>query len=313
MIKAAKIISIILTLLTYACGSGGGSEAGNAERSVIGSVTSNNPNLAKAMNFSQKAAADFCVADQIIATDSSAQTTNAVLTDNCSFTLALATGQSYSLAILLEGEFIANVLFNNGPNTLNSNFMLVSSGNGDIDLGELSIINLTARPGQEPSRQTDFDDDGIFDFDDEDDNDDGEDDVDEEDCDFDGIFDDFDDIDEGCEDEVDEEGGTPEILEIFPSDDAGIDNNNRIEVDEEISARFDCEIDEDSVDDASFVIESDDHTVTCEYETDDDEIVCEHDDDEFDEDTIYEASIDGIFCENSEEAETLTWRFRTEN
>lgn len=165
---------------------------------------------------------------------------------------------------------------------------------------------LTCFPN-EPAKQNDRDGDGVNDFEDTDDDDDGLSDDEEEDCDLDGFFDDSDDDDSECDVDGDEETG--ELLEVEP------DNNETfVELDEEIEARFDCEIDESTVNATTFSVTSATDTITCSFDFSGsgEKIECEHDDDEFLPGTVYTATVDGVKCVDGTVVETESWSWTTD-
>jgi hypothetical protein len=277
-----SFLQLILIVLPFAislssCGGGaeGGSEFGNPTRAVIGTLVSDgtlasNNALSKIAGlFIHSAyAAQGCPADQVIATDSRAQTTAVEIADDCSFDLELSTDKAYSVSFTSGDTFVATLIVNNSPNTLRSTVFFVSEDAADLDLGVVTISDNEAIPENEPAEQNDQDEDDVDDYDDEDDDGDGVEDEGEEDCDLDDYEDDYDE-DDPCEEE-DEDDSIAEILEVIPNHE-----EEYVALDEIVVVRFDCAVDESSVTDETFRVESDEDVIDCEFAFSDEDSVVE--------------------------------------
>lgn len=304
-------LAIILILIaSLNCGDNtlGGTEAGNPAtiREVIGTVANNTSTSA---NFAL--ASESCPADQIIATDSTAQTTTATINSNCSFSLNLTPQKAYVLSLLLNDSFMATVIFNNNSNTLSSTVIIVSSGTTAIDLGVVTINGSTATPENQPASQSDLDDDDIFDFDDDDDDNNGVSDDAETDCDLDGYQDSYDDDDDSCDDDSEdietEDTEQAIVFEVNPKNGA-----SNIQTNEDIEARFGCEIDLTTVNNTNFQVTSETETITCDFESSssDTRIDCEPESD-FEINTTVTVTLNGIQCASGDTVSTITWSFAT--
>ena len=307
--------TIVFCCLLAACGSGGGSEIGNPNdtvlRPLIGTVSVGG-NASQNKSVSTKSVlGDLCGADTIQATDVAGSTENAELSDDCSFELNLTPGKPYLLGFIRDEAFIASLIVRNSSTTLETSIVFIAAGADPVDLGEVLIVGNRAIPGIQPATQNDRDGDGVADFDDDDDDNDGTSDDDEEDCDLDGFLDDDDDdICEAGDEDEDEESAS--VLEVQPRNNQGITFGSPVNLDEEIEVRFACEIDPDSVTDATFVVSSSGDNITCEFEIDNDEVNCKHEDDLFVANTTYTATLDGVFCENGDPVASTTWSWKTE-
>ncbi len=309
-------VMMITWLFLSQCGgsSQGGTEAGNppASRTVTGTVSPDS----SALQAASLSAAD-CGADTIIATDTSAQSTMASLDEDCVFTIDLSTGKAYALSFVLNDAFVASMIFTNSATLFESSYMLVSAGNGIVDLGMVSILSGIATPSNQPASFFDWDEDGSFDFDDEDDDNDGVADDDEEDCDLDGLDNDYD--EDACEEEDeddssdDAEDALAEVLEVLPANDTTFTNTSRyVDLDQQVRLRFSCEIEPDSFDETTFeILSEDDEVIAWECEFSDDEVECEHED--FEPLTIYTATVSGVLCDDGREVSAESWSWKTKD
>ena len=283
----------------------GGSEFGNPSRPVMGTVVEDAGASLK------KQTTGGCPADQVIATDSSAQTTLASIDETeCSFDMELVVDRSYVISFVLGDEFVATLIVRKNSSSLRSNVVFIAQAALAMNLGNITIIDNEAFPENEPYSQNDQDEDGTDDFDDEDDDGDGILDDEEEDCDLDGFLDEDDEDDLDCdEDEGDEEDIAEFIVEVSP-----FNEEEFVDLDEEISVLFSCEVDEESVTEETFVVQSDDDALSCEFEfSDSGEVVtCEHDDQDFLPDTIYTATVDGVTCEDGTGIEADSWSWTSD-
>lgn len=317
-----RTIIIILFLSIYSCGSTssglGGSEFGNPTRPVTGSLVSETAN--GGVNL---AITDDCPADQIIAVDSTAQTTIAAVNVNCSFTINLVVNKAYAINFVLNDQFVASMIFNNSLDTLSSPVFIISAGDTTINLGIVTISGTIAAPETEPAEQNDQDGDGVNDFDDDDDDNDGSSDDQDEDCDLDGFTDDYDEDDDDCD--VEEEGGATggdgedadgtiaKVLEVRPPNDDDLSaEEDFVNVNESVEVRFGCAVDTSTVNGTTFrIADAANNSVSCsfQFESNNTRVECEHDD--FSPDTIYTATLTGIQCEDGTTIETATWTWRT--
>lgn len=167
----------------------GGSEAGNPSlRDVTGSVSDSQAS-APGLWLRQAYASGSCPADQVISTNTLAETSSVDIASDCSFTLSLEVGNSYSLSFWKDQTVVGILVFQATTNSESSQFTL-TQGDTAVDLGVIFLGSGTASPQNNPLEQNDRDDDGVNDFDDTDDDDDGiDDDEDYLDCDGDGILD----------------------------------------------------------------------------------------------------------------------------
>jgi hypothetical protein len=178
----------------------GGSEAGNPNfREVTGTV-SDSTTVAQAFTLFRTAqAATNCPADTIVAIDTLSNVAKANIASDCSFSLNLAVGHSYSINFTLDNVFVATMIFQATSTSESTNFEL-TAGDAAVDLGTVVISGIFANPEANPFEQNDQDDDGTNDFEDTDDDDDGvDDDEDYSDCDGDGFID-----EDSCEDSEEE-------------------------------------------------------------------------------------------------------------
>lgn len=319
-----QVIALLLIVLQVSCGGGsvGGTEAGNPpstlERSVIGSVPSATQNrVTQLLGVSLRA--DACAADRVIATNVSGDTVMADVSSSCTLQLVLPIDTAYSVSFVKNDAFIASMIFNNNPNTFASSYFVVSAGASPIDFGAIVFVNGVATPAVEPATQNDYDDDGVSDYDDDDDDEDGLSDEHEEDCDLNGLINDYDDP---CEDESDGDNGNDEdeevtatLLEVEPRNDRNLtDDEELVSLNETVQARFNCNVDFDSVTAFTFSIVATADTIECVYDVSDsgETIRCEHDDDPFLPDTTYTATLDGVTCDGGVPISAVSWSWKTE-
>lgn len=309
-------------LLTYsalcllaACGSGGGSEAGNPGdsvlRPIIGSVSSGGSGALN-RSLGKSTLGELCGADNVQAIDSTGSTSSSGLEDDCSFNLELAPGKSYLIGFIRDEQFIASLIVQNAAGALESSIVFLAAGADPVDLGEITIVGNRATPSAQPAQQNDRDGDGDDDFEDNDDDDDGVVDGDESDCDLDGFINDDDDDDSECESEDEESDNTAIVREVSPRNNEGISTGEPVGLDEDIEVRFGCNVDPASITAVTFAISADGDVVDCEFEIDNDEVHCLHEDDPFLANTTYTATLDGVQCENSDPVTSTEWSWKTE-
>lgn len=319
--KRALLISIVICACCLAsCGGDnaqGGSEFGNpSARDVRGTVENGSTTAAStllSLLIPTALAAGDCPAGQVIATDTGAQTVTADLDSNCAFSLSLVINKAYTISFTQGDQFVATMIFNHGFSTIAKRYLVVSAGSGAIDLGLIQIGGGKATPANQPAGQSDLDGDGIPDFDDEDDDNDGILDDDELDCDLNGILGDYDEDEDDCEENDSDEAI---VLEVYPYPDQGIDDeDDLVGLDEDVEARFSCEIDLTAFLPEMFYIASDTHEVECEYFSfDSDEgLLCDHQEDEFLPDTIYTATIQDLPCTDGQTVGAVFWSWQTES
>ena len=184
-----------------------------------GGAEAGNPPSARALAGTLPLEESACQADGVVATDSSGETITADVASDCSFSIELTIGKAYVVSFIKSDSFVASMIFNNGPGTLPSSVLVVSSGEAAILLGNITITDGVATPENEPAEQNDQDEDGVDDFEDDDDDGDEVSDDEEEDCDLDGFTDGLDEDDDcEAEEESDDESGD--------SDDDDSDNDN---------------------------------------------------------------------------------------
>lgn len=321
-----KLVVLMVLMALFQCGGSsslGGSEAGNpptstTTRLVVGTtdVSSTGSALIKYQTIGTT-----CGADQVIATNSSAETEIANISSDCSFELELEINKSYAFSFMLSNQFVASMIFNNGGSSLISNTFYLSSGNDSVNLGSILLGNSSSvQPETEPSSQCDADGDGVNDFEDSDDDDDGIDDDEELDCDFDGFLDDYDDDESECEDSSDSESGSDSesetdsntgttearIYEVLPKN-----NSENVSLSDDVEFRTSCEVDESTVTATSFtVVDSEENSIECSFEVDEDQVECQHED--FTESETYTASVSGIKCNDGQTIPSLTWSWTAE-
>lgn len=173
------LLILVLVLFSLSCGTGGstnndltgGSEAGNPPdiRNVIGEV----PQSSEASLRIAHQEAFSCQADEVTAINPDGNSFFADIESDCSFLLSLPIGDSYSLSFYLDESLVAEMVFDDNNDSTSPFLMIVSSGEEDINLGEIIFEGDIAYPEFEPSTQNDQDGDGLVDFDDEDDDGDG--------------------------------------------------------------------------------------------------------------------------------------------
>lgn len=193
---------ILFTLeLATACGSSsslGGSEAGNppdlTTRSLVGELVDSSASVSAFL------ASSSCPADTVIAVDSTGTSTTATVAEDCTFELVLTVDKAYALQFVLDDEFVASMIFQNGANLTQSSVFVITAGDTTVNLGLIQISSGQAIPSIEPATECDQDEDGIDDYDDEDDNNDGVSDDTETDCDDDGYLNSYDEDDSTCDD-----------------------------------------------------------------------------------------------------------------
>lgn len=308
-----SILTCILSLV--ACGGTGttSTDQNSATSSAVtlsGSVASssqNNSNLSKFL-------VQGCDADQVIATNSSAETVSAEVSDDCSFSLSLAIGESYSISFLEGGTFVASLVFDTGINGVSSSSLPVNDSGATVNLGSVTITGNVASAENEPLSQLDNDDDGIDDLSDTDDDDDGIEDTSEEDCDLDGVIDDFDDDDCGsvlAENSGDE--NTAGIYRVKP-----YNGNEEVDLNKKIRVTAACEVDSSTVTSENFKVVSDNgDEIACTYsistseENGFDHIKCEHDID-LEANMGYKIQFSGVQCLNGKDVQAFETEFTTE-
>lgn len=305
----------LLSMGTMACGtlsqlSDGISNAANdGEWSISGSV---NESANGASSVSKAVSSDGCVADQVIATDSQAETTTATVDENCAFTMTVPSGESYVVSFMLDGAFVGTLVFDSGIDGLTTSSLPLVTGSGDLELGTITMQGDLATPSQQPLDTIDRDADGVVDSEDPDDDGDNIPDDEELDCDYDGLVDDLDpDVAAVCDTRnFEEEGWVVAIKPHYGQEDVSVYRT--------IRALLSCRVDPDTVDPDTFRVYADDHEVQCEYDFGNWRrrphrhrrnhreierqvsplhiVKCRHYDDPFDTDTLYTVSIDGLEC-----------------
>lgn len=313
LMKNMFLCTIGLALLAGCGGGTSGSDSQEGTRVVTGTVSGSSGSS----NLVTRAASDDCVADTILATDTTGATTSASVADDCSFSLTLATGKSYVVSLLLGDEFVATLIFDSGIEGFSTSSLPLSDGSL-LDLGQITISGTVASAENEALDQCDNDGDGTSDLDDADDDEDGVEDEEEEDCDLDGFDDDEDEDDPDCETENGE--NEAQVLEVKPRNDPHTDRgDDRVDLDKEVKARLSCTVDRDTVTADTFRVISEDglHEVACTHEfsgsgRSGNRIACDHESDDFLADTVYVATIDGVMCEDGRTVSPRSWEWLTE-
>lgn len=302
-----RYLGIVLLLSLLGCsGATGGSEAGNPSRTVTGSVPASGSSALKLQSTFP------CLADTVIATNSRNEEVSATVQDDCSFTLNLPSDEAYQIDSELDGVYGATMTFENAPGRFSAPVMLISPGEDPISLDEITIVDETAIPGREPSRQNDQDGDGLPDFSEMDADGDGVPDTDEEDCDLDGIINDFDERNTDCEPAE----KTEKILETLPRNGEGQARRNKVKRAKEVKARFSCTVDPETVSRQTFRIfpqENPASFVSClfAFSNSSTTVECLHDE-ELAAGTVYEARLDGISCSDGTSLPSASWSWQTE-
>ncbi len=308
-----RICTILLTLalvaLVSSCGGNtGGSETGNpidtSLRTFMGDLPQNQTSAIKGTNLS-------CAADAIAAVDSVGTAVSSDVLADCSFEMRLPTGRAYSVILFNGGINTVSFAFVNGTGRLPSPVMYVSAGDLPIDVGNVTIAGGSATVAREPSEQNDRDSDSVADYDDPDDDNDGIIDEEEQNCDLDDFIDDDDEA-SPCTGAA--AAGTPQVLEVRPVNNEGIDEGTEsVALDEPVEVRFSCAVDPASVNASTFRVASDQGEIACTYETSDsgEQITCKHESREFAPVARYTATIDGIRCIGSDLLPTVSWSWMT--
>lgn len=296
----------------------GGASSGTATsttdsttRALTGSVDGGSSSVSALMALANTS----CLADTVIATDTTATTTTAEVAEDCSFSIDLATGKSYAISFLLDEEFVASLIFDSGISGFSGSSLPVSDGDGAIDLGTVTFSGFVALPEIEPLDQIDSDDDGVADSDDTDDDGDDVSDDEEEDCDLDGVSDDWDESEDAAACATD--SGDVAIFEVKPRNDPNPEEGEDfVDLDKEVRARIGCLVDTSTVTDTTFQVSSDSDAITCTFEFSDEgddhrKIKCKHEDQDFQASTLYTITLDGIQCEDGRSVESRSWSFMT--
>lgn len=318
MLNKLSIILMLLFAFSHCGGSSslGGTEAGNPDRLVFGTAASSTANLNSDTNLSL-ATLD-CANLTIIATNSQGQQVTGTFDSSCAFEINLPISRAYQIRVLQNSAELAELRFQRGVTQLQTNILYLDSATTALNLGTLQISGSIATPEFEPYERLDQDGDGIFDFDDSDDDDDGISDDEETDCDLDGFFDDEDE-DDSCDVSSDSEddgsdsdsgglSGQGQVLEVTPRN-----NQTDVDVERDIEIRFDCAVDDSTVDSSTITIESDTDDVECSFEIENENtrVSCEPEED-FLSSTTYTVTVDGVQCENGNEVEITEWSFTTQ-
>ncbi|HEX5038357.1 MAG TPA: hypothetical protein VFX30_14470 [bacterium] len=273
------------------CGGGaGGVEAGNPSQLVIGSLQD----------------AD-CGADRAVATDSAGNSVSTVIAPDCSFELNLPVPGAWLLDFTSGGTAAASASFDNSPKRFLSPAMNLSGGD-TIFLDRVSFYDGEASPSAEPSAQSDQDRNGLPDLFDQDDDADGIPDEDEADCDLDGIIDDFDAATSDC-------APDSAVSEVSPRNGEGTGaHGSKVKTNKDVRIRFSCTIDPSTLtpstleifpEDDPDAISSCDFTVLGTGKL----LRCAHPD--FSADTIYDARLEGVRCEDGSEIPAVSWSWKT--
>lgn len=308
-------VPLILCLGLSFCSSvnQGGSEAGNPPtsiRTVKGNVSATETTSSSLVKYHAHDVGNTCLADTLVAVDSSANEFETTVDAACNFSINLTINRAYELNFFLNEEFVAFMLFQNDSNAIITPVMILSASEDDMDLGVITFNNFECTPENEPASQNDQDLDGTFDFDDSDDDDDGTMDDDESDCDLDGFLDQFDDeFNENFDCDGEDDENIPDILDIYPWN-----GDEYIDLLGEVLMLFSCIIDPDTINASTFVItDPDDNQISCDYVANvfDNIIGCFHDSDPYIFDQTYTATVSGLECEDGTPVPDLSWTWFT--
>lgn len=316
MKRLFKLVPVLAGFLTVVGCGGGASETTTETTSTTRALTGNVDGGTASVSALKALANTACLADTVIATDTAAATTTADVAEDCSFSVDLATGKSYAISFLLNGEFVASLIFDSGISGFSGSSLPISDGDTAIDLGTVTFSGSTAIPEIEPLDQIDCDDDGIFDSDDDDDDGDDVSDDEEEDCDLDGVSDDWDESedDDACTTDL---GDVAQVYEVKPRNDPNPEEGEAfVDLDKEVRARIGCLVDTSTVTDTTFQVASESDTIACTFEFSDEgdshrKIKCKHEDQDFQASTLYTITLDGIQCEDGRGVESRSWSFMT--
>jgi len=309
--RRIRILILLLAggLLWHGCGSAdGGAEAGNPNRTVIGSVSSSS---IPALGISS---VPVCGADEVVATDSNNQSLGASVAADCSFRLTLLTPQAYRLDFQSGGQTISSMEFNNSPDRFPSPVMNLSPGSDTLTLNHITLKGGLATPSREPASQNDQDGDGVPDLLDDDDDNDGILDEDERDCDLDGILDDFDSDMSSCR--PTKKVPRNFVLEVTPRNGEGSgDHGITAGVDAEIKLRLSCPIDQTSIAASTLQIFPQDvptNVLECVFSLTEsgDQLRCDHPD--LLANTVYSAHFEGLLCEDGSGVPAAEWSWTTQ-
>lgn len=287
-----------------ACGGATGTQPStNSTSTVSGTVASSNASTST--NF---AVADYavsgCLADSVVATDSDLATTLASVDGNCQFELSLALNKSYSIAFLLEDQFVANLVFDSGNQMGMTSSLRLGQSALTLDLGQITVTGNSAIPQTNPLSLIDCDDDGVYDYDDSDDDGDGIEDESEEDCDLDGHLDDDDD---DCALDSNQQ-----VIRVKP-----YDGHGDVDLDKDIKVYTRCALDLTNFTAEQFqVVASDNTAVDCSYKYSSYDlhakIECEHIA-SLVPNTDYTVTVSGLVCSNGDSVPDVSFSFTTEN
>ncbi len=192
----SRIVTLFSLSFFIALAGLGGSQAGCSGPSE-GVFEGGNPALRTVQGKVAAADGGSCEADETIAIDSGLAQTTASVDAGCEFSLELTVGKAYSISLYLSDLFVAKMTFENDAETT-SDYFLLAEGETPIDLGTVTINGTTATPEIQPGTQSDWDGDGVVNWEDPDDDNDGTPDALEEDCDGDGVSDDLDEDTSQC-------------------------------------------------------------------------------------------------------------------
>lgn len=303
-------------LIVISCGGGSSGTTTNTTDSTTRALTGSVGGGAASVSALKALVNASCLADTVIATDTTATTITAEVAEDCSFSIDLTTGKSYAISFLLDEEFVASLIFDSGISGFSGSSLPVSDGEGAIDLGMVTFSGFAAIPEVEPLDQIDSDDDGVADSDDTDDDGDDVSDDEEEDCDLDGVSDDWDESedDDAC---TTDSGDVAQIYEVKPRNDPNPEEGEDfVDLDKEVRARIGCLVDTSTVTDTTFQVSSDSDAITCTFEFSDEgddhrKIKCKHEDQDFQASTLYTIILDGIQCEDGRSVENRSWSFMT--
>lgn len=297
---------LLVALLVGAvgCGANSATDSGSSDsatRVITGSVSGGSTSVSKSVQVESG-----CVADVVMATDSSGNTKSASVKEDCAFELELEVNKTYALSLTSDGEFIAALLFRNEDGLPISQLTLEDGS--VISLGTILVIGGHAFPEHEPLVVSEDGEDRTVASTEDEENQEETDELPVE------GNDDADTTSDG-ETEVGDIGetplsdGEPHITQISPSN-----GDNNVATDKAIVAWASCIIDPSSVTARVFNVgDSEGDHVACAVtlSKSQKEVTCAHD--RLQPKMSYVLNLEGLHCAKAGggSIRSLTWHFRT--
>lgn len=304
IIRVLMHTCLIAGVLAFnACGGATGTQSTTSSTSTVSGTVASSSSSASADFSVTDYAVSGCFADTVVATDSDLATTSATVDGNCQFELSLTLNKSYSIAFLLEDQFVANLVFDSGNQMGMTSSLRLGQSAVTLELGQITVTGNSAIPQTNPLSLIDCDDDGLFDYDDSDDDGDGVEDEAEEDCDLDGHLDDDDD---DCLVNADQK-----IIRVKPSD-----SKTDVDLNKDVKVYTRCPLDlTEFSSDQYQVVAADGSVVDCSYKYSyydhHAKLECEHAAN-FAADTEYTVTVTGLVCSTGESIPEVSFSFTTE-